>query len=345
MQKDPASAAARAGSGKRGETGVQYYFAPLEGVTGAVFRRVHSACFPGIDKYFMPFVSPGRERVFSKRDMRELSPAFHEGIPAVPQLLTRQAEDFLWAAELLADLGYREVNLNLGCPSGTVTAKGKGSGLLRDREELERFLEEIFRRAPLAVSIKTRVGFQSPEEFEGLLDVFQRVPYSELIIHPRVRADFYRGGARMEAFARAVERGAAPLCYNGDLTTAEEVEALSRRFPTVDRVMIGRGLVGDPALVVKARGGAPAGREELRRFHDALYDGYTEAFGSRYNAMLRMKELWFYLIDLFDGGDGCLKALKKARDTGEYEGQVEAIFQSLPLRRDSAARWREQSIL
>ena len=323
---------------------MQYYFAPLEGVTGAVFRRVHSACFPGIDKYFMPFVSPGRERVFSKRDMRELSPAFHEGIPAVPQLLTRQAEDFLWAAELLADLGYREVNLNLGCPSGTVTAKGKGSGLLRDREELERFLEEIFRRAPLAVSIKTRVGFQSPEEFEGLLACFGRYPCAELIVHPRVRTEFYKGGVHLEAFALAVERSGAPLCYNGDLTTPGEIAAFRQRFPTVERVMLGRGLVGDPALAAKAKGGAPADRTRLRSFHDDLYEGYAQAFGSRHNAMLRMKELWFYLIWLFEGGERLGKALKKARTPAEYEARVEDIFQELPLSADSAALWRERPI-
>ena len=314
-----------------------YYFAPMEGITGAIFRQVHSRFFPGVDKYYMPFVSPGKERKFSRRDVGELLPESNRGVRAVPQLLTCRAEDFLWAADWL-------VNLNLGCPSGTVTAKGKGSGLLRDPEELDRFLEQIFHDVKIAVSIKTRVGFQSPEEFRALTACFRRYPWSELIIHPRVREDFYKGRVRMETFALAVEEGMGPLCYNGDLTTPDEISALGARFPTVDRVMLGRGLVGDPALAARAKGGPPADRETLRRFHDALYEGYAEAFGSRHNAMLRMKELWSYLIWLFEENGRHIKALKKAKTTSEYEDRAAAIFQELPLREDSAAGWRTEPI-
>lgn len=321
-----------------------YYFAPMEGVTGRLFRRTHFRFFSGVDKYFLPFVSPGKDRVFSRRDMRELTPEADARVPEVPQLLTCQAEDFLWAAELLGDLGYREVNLNLGCPSGTVTAKGKGSGFLRDPEGLDRFLEQIFSRSKVAISIKTRVGYQSPEEFEGLLACFGQYPCAELIVHPRVRSDFYKGGVRLEAFALAAEWSTAPLCYNGDLTTAEEIGTFRQRFPTVERVMLGRGLVGDPALAAKAKGDLPADREGLRRFHDALYEGYAEAFGSRHNAMLRMKELWFYLIWLFEGQERLGKALKKARTPDEYEARVADIFAELPLRADSAAGWRDRPI-
>lgn len=318
-----------------------YYFAPMEGVTGALFRQIHSRHFLGVDKYYIPFVSPGREHVFSRRDRGELAPESNRGLRAVPQLLTCRAEDFLWAADWLAELGYEEVNLNLGCPSGTVTAKAKGSGLLRDPEELDRFLDRIFSSVRIAVSIKTRVGFQSPEEFKALLACFRRYPWSELIIHPRVREDFYKGRVRMEAFTQAVEEGLAPLCYNGDLTVPSEIAALEARFPTVDRVMLGRGLVGDPALAAKAKGGPPADRETLRRFHDDLYEGYAEAFASRHNAMLRMKELWSYLIWLFSDSERHGKALKKARTTDQYEDRVAAIFQELPLRTDSAAGWRD----
>lgn len=319
-----------------------YYFAPMEGITGALFRQIHSQYFPGVDKYYIPFVSPGRERVFSRRDARELSPEANRGLRAVPQLLTCRAEDFLWAADWLADLGYEEVNLNLGCPSGTVTAKGKGSGFLRDPEELSRFLDRIFCGTRIAVSIKTRVGFQSQEEFEALLACFRCYPWSELIIHPRVREDFYKGEVRMEAFALAVEKGLEPLCYNGDLTAPAEITALAKRFPTVDRVMLGRGLVGDPSLAARAKGGPPTSRETLSLFHDALYEGYAEAFASRHNAMLRMKELWSYLIWLFDNSERYGKALKKARNTAEYEDRVAAIFQELPLREDSSAGWRDR---
>lgn len=325
------------GGGER----MKYYFAPMEGITGSLFRRVHRQYFPGVYKYFMPFVSPGQERVFSKRDRRELSPGANQGVPAVPQLLTCRSEDFLWAAERLAEWGYREVNLNLGCPSGTVTAKGKGAGALRDPAALDRLLEGIFSQTPLPVSVKTRLGFQSPEEFDALLTCFRRYPIAELIVHPRVRADFYRGSVCLEAFATA-ETVPFPLCYNGDLATGAEMGAFREAFPWVGRMMLGRGLVGNPALVIQAEGGQPVSRKTLRDFHDTLYEGYALAFGSRHNAMLRMKELWFYLIWLFDGAERYGKQLRKARTPAEFDGCAAAIFQELELLPASAAGWRDR---
>ncbi len=320
------------------------YAAPMEGVTGVVFRTVHHRFFPGVDKYLMPFLSPGKEHHFQKRDLRELSPEQNTGLHAVPQLLTRSPEDFLWCVHALADLGYQEVNLNLGCPSGTVTAKGKGSGLLRDLGELERFLDQIFAGAEVALSIKTRLGWRDPEEFGPLLKLLGRYPVCELTVHPRVREEFYRGSVHLGAFRQATEAVCLPLCYNGDLVTVGEVAALREHFPQVEAVMAGRGLAGDPALFRKERGGPPAGRQELRNYHQALYEDYAEAFQNRRAAMLRMKELWFYLIHLFEGGERHMKALRKAPTPALFLAAVEAVFQELPLRTDSTGRWRERPL-
>lgn len=317
------------------------YAAPMEGLTGVVFRAVHRRFFPGVDKYFMPFLSPNQGHAMTKRDLRELLPPGGREPDAVPQLLTRSAEDFLWAAGELRAMGFPEVNLNLGCPSGTVTAKGKGSGLLRSPEELERLLDEIFSRAPLPVSIKTRVGFGGEEEFGRLLELFGRYPVAELAVHPRVRADFYRGGVRLSAFQLAVETCRLPLCYSGDLATPEDLRAFAGRFPGVGAVMVGRGLAGDPALIRRWRGGPGADRETLRAYHDALYAGYAAAFESRRNATLRMKEHWFYLIHLFEEGERHLKRLRKSKTPAEYEAAAGDIFQNLPLLAGSRAGWRE----
>ena len=323
---------------------MRWYAAPMEGVTGQVFRVVHHQFFPGVDKYFMPFLSPGKEHHFQRRDLRELAPERNAGLCAVPQLLTRSAEDFLWCAHALADLGYREVDLNLGCPSGTVTAKGKGAGLLRDLGELERLLDAIFAGAETAVSVKTRLGWRDPEEFGPLLELLGRYPISELIVHPRVREEHYRGGAHLERFQQAVEGAALPLCYNGDLVTAEDAAELQRRFPTVEAAMAGRGLAGDPALFRKAAGGPAASRQELRDYHQALYEGYAEAFGDRRAAMMRMKELWGYLLSLFDGGERHAKALRKAADPAAFLAAAEAVFRDLPLREGSAGAWRDRPL-
>ena len=179
---------------------MRYYFAPMEGLTDSIFRKIHHKYFPGVDRYYTPFFSPTIHRTLTPREARELPPADSQPFKAVPQLLTKVSEDFLWAAEQCRDLGYAEVNLNIGCPSGTVTAKGKGSGMLRDPDGLDAFLDAIFSGAPLPISVKTRIGFENPEEFPRILEIFNRYPIQELTIHPRVRKAFYNGPVEMDAF-------------------------------------------------------------------------------------------------------------------------------------------------
>ena len=231
------------------------------------------------------------------------------------------------------------MNLNLGCPSGTVTAKGKGAGFLAFPEELDRFLEQIFTHAPCRISVKTRLGVADPEEFGRLLEIYRRYPMAELIVHPRVRADMYRNRPRCEAFAAALEGCPFPVCYNGDLYSTQALEAFSAAYPKAGRVMLGRGLIGDPALARKAVGGPAADKESLRIFLEEVYEGYSVAFGSRRNAMLRMKEIWFYLIHLFRGGEKLAKNLKKAREPQEYENSVAAVFRELELLEQLQADW------
>ena len=313
-----------------------YYFAPLEGVTGAEFRQAHHRFFPSVDAYYMPFLSPTQDHVLTQREKRNVLPEHNQGFRAVPQLLTKNPQDFLWCAGELAAMGYDEVNLNLGCPSGTVVAKGKGAGMLARREELERFLDEIFARAPVKISLKTRLGLEDPEEFPALLELFRDYPVSLLILHPRVRSDFYKRPVRVEWFAYAAEHYPGPLCFNGGLTSPEDCAAFARRFPAVDQVMIGQGLLSNPALVRQAKGGPPPGKEELRGFHQQLYHTYLELFASQRNTVFHMKELWSYLYRLFQGGEKPLKRIRKAADSPSYERAVEEMFR-LPLVSGSGA--------
>lgn len=315
---------------------VRLDFAPLDGITKAVFRRVWSERFGGADRFFIPFFSPTDQHILTERHRKELDPAVNAGLPVVPQVMTRRGADFLWAAEVLADMGYTEVNLNLGCPSGTVTAKGKGSGFLLDPEGLERFFDEVFSRVRLPVSVKTRLGYNGPEEFPGLLEIFNRYPIAGLTVHPRTRPEKYRGPIHMDMFALAAERSRNPLCYNGDLRTAAEARALEARFPGLEAMMIGRGAVADPALFRKLRGGPPASREELRGFTAALYRGYRELYGQAGPASQRMKEIWFYLIHLFEDGERLGGRMRRSRGAEAYERLEEEIFGELALREDSA---------
>ena len=310
-----------------------YYFAPLEGVTGAEFRRAHHQIFPGVDAYYMPFLSPTQDHRFTQRELRNVLPEHNLGFRAVPQLLTKNAEDFLWCAGELSAMGYDEVNLNLGCPSGTVVAKGKGAGMLAGLEELARFLDAIFTRAQLNISLKTRLGLTCPEEFPQLLELFSQYPVSLLILHPRVRTDFYKTPVRTEWFSYAAEHTRIPLCFNGGLVRAGDCAAVLRAYPTLDSVMIGQGLLANPALVRQAKGGAGPRREELREFHDILYHTYLACFASQRNTVFHMKELWSYLYRMFEGGEKPLKKIRKAADSPAYEGAVREMF-SLPLREE-----------
>ena len=321
---------------------MQYEFAPLEGITGYIYRNAHHACFPSMDRYYTPFITPKKGKSFTTREWNDIAAEHNQNIAVVPQILTNQAEGFCKVAGMLKEQGYEEVNLNLGCPSATVTAKKKGAGFLADPDALDAFLEEIFAHSPLKISIKTRIGVENPDEFERLLDIFSQYPIQKLIVHPRVLKEFYKGNVHWEAYVRAKERLSAaaadeetvertiPVCYNGDVTTADDLRALEAAFPGLSGIMVGRGLIADPALLRKAVGGPAASREELRGYHDELYHGYTEAFGMASCAVSRMKAHWFYLIHLFDGADALEKPLRKAREGWEYETVVNQIFACWP---------------
>ena len=168
---------------------MQYLCAPMEGVTGDLFRQAQRQTFPAADSYYTPFLSPTANRTFSPRELREIEPAHNAGIHVVPQLMGHCAEDFLWMAGRLADMGYDEVNFNLGCPSNTVTAKKKGAGLLTEPDLLRRFFDAVFAACPLPVSVKTRLGKATAETFPALLELYNDYPICELIVHPRVQAD------------------------------------------------------------------------------------------------------------------------------------------------------------
>lgn len=307
-------------------------FAPLDGITKAVFRQVWHRRFGGADRYFMPFFSPTDQHIVTDRDRKELVPENNGGLPLVPQVMTRKADDFLWAAELLGDMGYTEVNLNLGCPSGTVTAKGKGSGFLAKPEELDRFFDQVFSRAALPVSVKTRLGILDPEKFWPLLEIYNRYPIACLTIHPRVQKQFYKGTVHLDVFEKALAASKNPVCYNGDLRTVEDLRAFQGRFPAAEAVMVGRGAVADPALPRKWRGGPAATRQELQDFTAELYQSYQAFYGQVNPAAQRMKEVWFYLIHLFEGGGRIDKKLRRSRGAWEYERLEAEIFQTLPLR-------------
>jgi len=309
-------------------------FAPMEGVTYAAFRRLHAEMFPGADVYYAPFIAPDSAGHFKAGNLRDILPENNVGIRVIPQLLCNAAAPFISVARELADLGYREVNLNAGCPSGTVVAKHKGAGMLADPAGLDACLADIFEKSPLPVSVKTRLGMHSREEFPALLEVYRKYPLTRLIVHARDRDGMYKSAPDQDAFSAAL-CCPFPVEYNGNIFCRADQTALEARFPTLGAVMIGRGAVTNPALFRMLRGGNALTLEELRQFHDRLVSAYlAEGLAPAYTAA-RMKELWFYQLCLFPGSEKAGKAILKARSLPDYLAAVSALFASVPM--DAAA--------
>ena len=306
---------------------MNYYFAPMEGLTDSIYRLQHHRFFGGVDRYYMPFFSPTIHRTLTSKETRELPRADSVPFTVVPQVMTKCAEDFLWAAEVVRDLGYNEINLNIGCPSGTVVAKGKGSGMLRDLEELTKFFDSIFAVSSLPVTVKTRIGLESPEEFPAVLELYNRYPIKELTIHPRVRKQFYEGQVHREWFTYAMQHSTIPLCFNGDIRTLYDVSILQEDYPGLNAVMIGRGLIADPGMLV---GGTDIGT--LESFLNALMDDYAVEFASCRNALFRMKENWAYLHDRFTGSDKLWKKMRKTTDAAEFRRLSAELLHTCPMK-------------
>ena len=311
--------------------------APMEEVTGHVFRTVHAECFGPLDRYYTPFLTPPHPgRPFSARYDKEIDPETNRGLDVVPQLLTKDADNFVWAAGLLAEMGYREVNLNLGCPSRTVVAKGKGSGFLRDLEGLRVFLSDVCERAPLPVSVKTRLGLRDDDEYEKLLELYCVFPLAELIVHPRVQKDRYQRTPRWKPYGATLERAPFPVAYNGDIFCLGDFKALTEAYPQTCHVMLGRGIVANPALARMIRGGATATADELQRFHDRLYGAYKALIGDK--AAYRMKEWWACARFSFADPESVHKAVRTTSGADEYEAAVERIFREEELAAEACFR-------
>lgn len=333
---------------------MQYYLAPMEGITTYIYRNAYARYFGGIDKYFTPFISPG-SRSMTTRELRDILPENNDGILLVPQVLTNNADRFLAVAREIAAYGYDTVNLNLGCPSGTVTSKKRGAGFLSFPDELDAFLYEIYEKCPLQVSIKTRLGVSDLAEWDGLLEIYAKYPIQELIIHTRLQQEFYTGRTHPEAYTKAIDRlqtdiaagsHPIPLCYNGDIVsagslgeviTAIDTSAGSASLPGHDmtktadaeRLMIGRGIIQNPALAGQLQSvcpGQPVSKEIWRAFHDEILEGYRKIMSGDSPVLFKMKDLWTYMSRSFTNPDKYLKKIRKANRIEDYVCAVDELF-------------------
>ncbi len=296
------------------------YFAPMEGVTDGILRQVHNKIFGGIDVYCLPFHKLTQSLSLLTREERDVAPEENEGLNVLPQALTRDPEQLSAWLYYISECGYARADLNLGCPSPTVTKRGRGSGMLRDRDYLRSFLDRLYSNTlPVSLSVKTRIGYESAEEWPELAELLAAYPFDHVTIHGRTTKDQYTGSVHLGAFELALQKGIPHPVWNGDLRTPEDVHGLMTRCPGTEAVMIGRGLLADPALARRIRGGKEAGKEELKAWYTALYEGWKNRFHETI-ALGRIKKLMEW------PSEGDIRRKRLLRRAGDIESCISAMI-------------------
>ena len=320
---------------------MRFYLAPLEGITGYIFRNALRQYFgEGIDKYYTPFLTPHIKRAFSSKELNEISVENNKSLNLVPQILTGDSDDFTRLAGELRNIGYEEVNLNLGCPSKTVANKGRGAGALRDIDKLDDFLYRIYdaevrQNGCSRISIKTRLGIENPEEFAAIFEIYKKYPIYELTIHPRVMKEVYSGIVHQDIFIDCLNNCDFNVCYNGDINSIDDYKKLmvditdfTKSLPSnLTGVMIGRGLLKNPALVRELDGGESATNQEIYDFLLCLRSEYEKIFSGQTPLLFKLKEVWSYLQTRYPDKDKLCKKLLKSKSLQEYEVYVKQILE------------------
>ncbi|CUU48786.1 tRNA dihydrouridine synthase [Clostridium beijerinckii] len=321
---------------------MKYYLAPLEGITEYIYRNSYEKFFGNVDKYFTPFIVPNESRSLKTKELVDVLPENNKGMNIVPQILTNDAEGFINTSRKLQQLGYSEVNLNLGCPAKTVVSKNRGSGFLAKREELDSFLDEIFKMDDIKISIKTRIGRDNPEEFYELIKIYNKYPLEELIIHPRTQKDFYGNKPNLNVFRDALSLSNNPVCYNGDIFTINDYNKLVADFPEVNTVMLGRGILANPGLINIIKNDININKNILKDFHDEILNRYIDVFPEDIYAINRMKELFGYMIYIFSDNKEYAKKIRSAQKLSDYTEAVQSLFTEQEIIKEAGLFYNKQ---
>lgn len=301
------------------------YFAPLEGITTYIYRNTHAQMFEGCDFYYAPFINPSEQEKISKKGIKDIIPENNEGIPLKAQILTNNSEAFLKFADKIKPLGYNELNINIGCPASTVVKKGRGAGFLRNPELIDKFLYEIFEKADIKISVKTRIGYFSGDEMDSLMEIYNKYPLSLLIIHPRTREDLYKGFPNNEVFEKAYNISKNSVCYNGNIYSLEDYTRTASKFPDLDGMMLGRGAIRNPALFREIKGGRPLTTHELIAFSEQLAENYYNILKSDTFTLHKMKEVWVYMIQNYPEEKKIAKAIKKSNTLSDFTAALHRL--------------------
>ena len=306
------------------------YLAPVQGITDRIYRNLFPFYFKGVDMAIAPFISSSKKMKPENNLLREFYPDKNTGIPTIPQIMSSNPDDFTLLANALYNIGCGTVNWNLGCPFPMVVKKGRGAGMLCYPDRIESFLEKTMPALKPKLSIKLRIGLKYPDEVLQLIPIFNQFQIEELIIHPRTGVQMYEGEVDLDIFEQCLNLSKHRVVYSGDIDSLEKLEMLSKRFGSVDRWMIGRGLIGNPFLAEKIKFNTEKPYDEkikiMRAFHDQLFAEYSKILSGHAHITNKMKEIWTYMGGFFENGEKIRKKINKTHHRDNYVDVVNKVF-------------------
>ncbi len=303
---------------------------PLQGFTDFRFRNAFHKYFGGIDTFYSPYIRLNGKMVVKPAYERDLLPKNNLGLEVIPQIMTNDADEFLFVAKYVQALGYKELNWNLGCPYPMVTNRGMGAGLIQDVERIDAILNKVHNESDILVSMKMRMGYENSEEIWKTLPVLEKYPIKNIAIHARIGKQLYKGGVDLNSFQECLNRTNQKIYYNGDITTVKRYREMVERFPMIDHWMIGRGIIADPFLAQMIKADTedyPENRLEVfRKFHDTLFASFENYLSGEKHLLMKMLSYWEYFSQSFEDGRKVLKKIKKAKSISAYDRAVDVIF-------------------
>ncbi len=303
---------------------------PLQGFTDFRFRNAFNTYFGGIDTYYAPYIKLNGKLDIKKAYQRDILPENNKNIEVIPQIMTNDAKEFLFVAAYVQQLGYKELNWNLGCPYPMVTKRGMGAGLICDFIKIEQILQEVYEKSDITVSMKMRMGYENSNEILNTLPILEQFPLKNIAIHARIGKQLYKGGVDLDAFEKCINHTTHELYYNGDITSVTTFKKLKERFPSIKNWMIGRGLIADPFLPSMIKNNTleyPTSKMQVfEDFHATIYNEYAEALSGQHHLLLKMTSFWEYFSTSFSDPRKTFKKIKKAKSIKAYDLAVREIL-------------------
>jgi tRNA-dihydrouridine synthase len=303
---------------------------PLQGFTDYKFRNAFNTFFGGIDTFYSPYIRLNGKFIIKNSYQKDILPENNTALEVIPQIITNDVDEFLFVSKYVIELGYKELNWNLGCPYPMVTKRGMGSGLISDADKINNILDKVHNESDILVSMKMRMGYDTPEEILDVLPILDNYPLKNIAIHARIGKQLYKGGTNLEAFQKCLDISKHKMYYNGDITSVAAFKKLQERFASIDHWMIGRGLIADPFLPSMIKNNTteyPKNRFEIfSEFHDCIFQEYDAALSGPTPIKMKMLGFWEYFSQSFSNPQKTYKKIKKAKDVKAYTIAVKEII-------------------